>query len=249
MASDANSINFLTKPREIRDFIYAYLTTETKTYILTSANVTTIGGDPEANLGLINTCTTTQHEMLEMLYRNNTFRFVFPSPGTDTQSLCHKLDARMTRVEFYVDFSSFPWQSFRVGHLDPAARRISEQVCEALRTWYNQSFERESCRIVFDDNVKFVAPLLQLQIFEVLQTFVEVETLQIFFLKDKSDLRRVGACLRTSLGPSWINCNWPMLPDAKSDYVCVSFHPRKFLEEGTKGGEGKCDALTKAGRS
>lgn len=144
----------------------------------------------------------------------------------------------MACVEFYVDFSSFPWQSFRVGHLDVAARRTSEQVCEALRTWYNQPFERELCRIIFDDNANFVAPLLQLQIFEVLQTFVGLEILQIMFLKYKPDLRRLGASLRVSLGPSWIHRSWPVIPDAESNYGCVRFHPRKFLEEGTDGGKG-----------
>ena len=145
----------------------------------------------------------------------------------------------MTRVEFYIDFSSFPWHSFRIGHLDPAARHISEQVCEALRTWYNQPFEREFCRIIFDDNATFVAPLLQLQIFEVLQMFVGVGTLLVIFLQDKSDLRRLGAWLRVSLGPSWIHRKWRVLP---SDYGCIRFHPRKYLEEGTDGGKG--DALT-----
>lgn len=246
MASNASSINFLTIPREIRNLIYAYFTTKNLIYTITSANVAAIGDASEPNLSLINTCTTTQHEMLEMLCRHNTLRFVFPSSGTNAQSLCHKLGALMTRVEFLIDFSSFPWQSFRVGHLDPAARYISEQVCETLRNWYNQPFKRESCQIYFDDNARFVAPLLQLQIFEVLQTFVGLETLLVIMLQDKPDLRRLGASLRVSLGPSWIHRKWPVLPDAESHYGFVRFHPRKFLEEGT-GGKG--DVLTKPGLS
>ena len=242
MATDASSISFLTIPREIRDLIYAHFATKEKTYTITSANLATIGDASGSNLSLINTCKTIQHEMLDMLCRHNTLRFVFPSSATIAQSLCHKLGALMTRVEFYIDFSSFPWHSFRIGHLDPAARHISEQVCEVLHTWYNQHFERECCGITFDDNVNFVAPLLQLQIFEVLQTFVGVGTLRVIFVQDKSDLRRLGAWLRLSLGPSWIHRKWRVLPDTESDYGCIRFHPRKYLEEGTDGG--KDDALT-----
>ena len=239
MASDTSIMTFLAFPPEIRDLIYLHFNTTGKTYSLTAANVAIVTEAPEPNLGLINTCKTVQYEMLEMLKKSNTFRFLFPCSDTNPQFLYHELGALTTHVEFYIDFSSFPWRSFRYGHLDPAAGKISEQVCKALRTWNSHPIKRESCRIIIKDNAHFFSPLLQLQFLEVLKTLVGLETLLVIVLKWKSDLWKLAPLLSPSLGPSWIHHRWPVVPDADRDYGCVRFHPRKFLSEKKEQTDGK----------
>ena len=231
MSGEASIMAFLAFPREIRDLIYTHLATENKTYSIAATNVATVEA-PLPNLGIINSCKTIQREMLEMLWRRNTFRFTFPCSNNNTQSLFHYYAPRLTRIEFHVNFAPFPWHSFRVGgHLDPAIQRITKQVCDAICTWNAHPIERESCRIIIRDNSRFVSRLLQLRIFEVMKTLSGVETVLIIALKFKLDLRRVGALLRPSLGPSTVHCQWPVLPDSDRDYGCIKFHPRKFLAE------------------
>ena len=224
-------MTFLAFPREIRDLIYTHLATENETYSIAATNVGTVGA-PLPNHGIINSCKIIQYEMLEMLSTRNTFRFTFPCSNDNTQSLFHYYAPRLTRIEFYVDFAPFPWQSFWIGgHLDQAIQRITKQVCDAICTWNAHPIERESCRITIRDNTRFVNPLLRLRIFEVMKTLSRVETVLIIMLRFKSDLRRLGALLRPSLGPSTVHYKWPVLPDSERDYGCIKFHPRKFLAE------------------
>ena len=231
MASEASIMTFFLFPREVRSLIYTHLATENETYSIAAKKVTTVGA-PLPNLGIINSCKIIQYEILEMLWLHNTFRFTFPCSDTNTQSLFHDFAPRLTRVEFHIDFVSFPWQSFRIGgHLDPAIHRISEQVCEAICTWNARPVKHESCRIIIRDNTRFVSSLLQLRIFEVMKTLSKVETVLIIMLKFKSDLRKLGALLRPSLGPSTVHYKWPVLPDFARDYGCIKFHPRKFSAE------------------
>lgn len=230
MAGEVGIMTFLAFPPEVRNLIYTHLATENETYSIAATNVATVGA-PLPNLGIINSCKTIQQEMLEMLWPRNTFRFTFPCSAINTQSLFHYYAPRLTRVEIYIDFAPFPWQSFRIGHLDPAIQRISNQVCEAICTWNAHPIERESCRIIIRDDTRFVSPLLQLRIFEVMKTLSRVETVLIIVLKNKLDLRRLGALLRPSLGPSTVHYKWPVLPDSDRDYGCIKFHPRKFLAE------------------
>lgn len=222
---------FLALPREVRNLIYTHLATKNETYLIAATNVATIG--PQLpNFGILNSCKIVQHEMLEMLWLSNTFRFSFPCSDTNTQSLFRAFAPRLTRVEFFIDFSPFPWQSFRVGQpLDPEVRRISEQVYEAISAWNVHPIDRESCRIIILDNTRFVSSLLQLRIFEAMKTLSRVETVLIITLRFKSDLRKVGALLRPSLGPSTLHYVWHVLPDFIRDYDCIKFHPRKFLAE------------------
>ena len=239
MAGEASIMTFLAFPQEVRNLIYNHLATKNETYSIAATNVATIG-NPLPNLGIINSCKIIQREMLEILWPCNTFRFSFPCSDTNTQSLFHDFAPRLTRVEFYIDFSSFPWQSFRIGgHLDPAIHRISEQVCEAICTWNARPIELESCRIIIRDNTRFVSSLLQLRIFEVMKTLSGVETVLIMMLRFKSDLRKLGALLRPSLGPSTVHYKWPVLPDLSRDYGCIKFHPRKFLAEMKEHVDGK----------
>ena len=231
MAGEASTMTFLAFPREVRNLIYTHLATKHETYSIAATNVAAIG-PPLPNLGIINSCKIIQHEMLEMLWPSNTFRFSFPCSDTNTQSLFHDFAPRLTRVEFYIDFSSFPWQSFRIGgHLDPAIHHISEQVCEAIFTWNAHPIERESCRLIIRDNTRFISSLLQLRIFEVMKTLSRVETVLIIMLRFKSDLRKLGALLRPSLGPSTVHYKWPVLSDLSRDYGCIKYQPRKFLAE------------------
>ena len=231
MAGEVNTMTFLAFPREVLNLIYTHLATKNETYSIAATNVSTMR-PPSPNRGIINSCKIIQYEMLEMLWPRNTFRFSFPCSDTNAQSLFHVFAPRLKRIEFYIDFSSFPWQSFRIGRpLDPEIRRIGEQVCEAISTWNEHPLERESCRIIISDNTRFVSSLLQLRIFEVMKTLSRVETVLIIMLKFKSDLRKLGALLRPSLGPSTVHYMWPSLPDFSRDYGCIKYHPRKFLAE------------------
>ena len=239
MDGEASIMTFLAFPREVRNLIYTHLTTENETYSIAATNVATMG-PPLSNLGIINSCKIIQYEMLEMLWPRNTFRFSFPCSDTNKQSLFHDFAPRLTRVELYIDFSSFPWQSFRIGEpLDPAIHRIGEQFCEAICTWNTRLIERESCRIIIRDNTQFVSSLLQLRIFEVVKILSRVETVLIIMLRFKSDLRKLGALLRPNFGPSTVHYMWPVLPDISSDYGCIKFHPRKFLAEMEENEDGK----------
>ena len=226
-------MTFLAFPREVRDLVYTHLATENETYSIAATNVATIG--PQVpNLGIINSCKTIRHEMLEMLRPRNTLRFSFPCSDTNTQSLFHDFAPLLPRVEFYIDFSPFPWQSFRVGeNLDPAIHCISEQVCEAIRTWNEHPIEHTSCQIIIRDNTRFVSSLFQLRFFEVVKNLSRVETVLIIMLRFKSDLRRLGALLRPSLGPSTVHYmhKWPVLPHFDMNYDCIRFQPRKFQAE------------------
>ena len=234
MASDTSTMTFLAFPREIRDFIYANLTTKGKTYSITSTNVVSIGGAPEPNLGILNTCKTLQHEMLQILCPNNAFRFSFPNADTRVQSLYHELAPRTTHMEFYIDFGSFHWQDFKAGYRDPEINYIGNQFCKALREWNSNSPKCESCRIIIDDNANFISAQLRLQIFEVMKTLVGLETVLILVLNFKPDLRRLGAVLGPSLGPSTVHYEWPPLYNDEWDYGSIKFHPRNFLAEQTE---------------
>ena len=239
MAGEPSIMTFLAFPREVRDLIYTHLATENEASSVAATNVATTG--PQLpNLGIINSCRIIQYEMLEMLWPCNTFRFTFPCSDTNTQSLFHDFAPRLSRVEFYIDFSSFPWQSFRLGgNLDPAIHCISEQVCEAIRTWNERPIERESCRIIIRDNTRFVSSLLQLRFFEAVKNLSRVETVWIIMLRFKSDLRRLGTLLQPSLGPSTVHYKWPVIHGSDKVYDCIKFHPRKFVAEMKEHVDGK----------
>ena len=64
-----------------------------------------------------------------------------------------------------------------------------------------------------------------------MKTLSRVETVLVITLRFKSDLRKVGALLRPSLGPSTLHHMWHVVPDVNRDFGCIKFHPRKFLAE------------------
>ena len=225
-------MTFLALPRELRDHIYAHLTPSDQTYSITSTKeVTTIEAfdTSEPNLGIINTCKTIQYETLEIICRNNTFRFSFPDFDSSAQSLYHELAPLMTHIDLYIDFGTFPWDRFRDGHRDPEISSISDRVSEALIILNNDAKICKSCRIIIKDRNKYMSPLLRLQFFETVKSLVDVDTLMIVLLKWKPDMRKLGAVLAPSLGPSTLHYEWPLLLWAKWDYGCVQFHPKKFL--------------------
>ena len=231
MASDTSTMTFLALPREIRDFIYANLTTNGKTYSITSTNVVSIGEAPEPNFGILNTCKIIQLEMLQILCPDNGFRFTFPNADARVQSLYHELAPRTTRMEFHIDFGSFHWQDFKTGYRDPEINYIGNQFCKALREWTSNSTKCESCRIIIDDNANFIHAQFRLQIFKAMKTLVGLETVLILVLNFKPDLRRLGAVLGPSLGPSTVHYELASRYDLEWGYGSIKFHPRKFLAE------------------
>ena len=67
VASDTSTMAFLALPREIRDLIYTHLDTKFKDYTMTSTKAVTVVKASTPKIGILNTCKTTQLEMLEIL--------------------------------------------------------------------------------------------------------------------------------------------------------------------------------------
>ncbi|CAF9932329.1 hypothetical protein IMSHALPRED_008856 [Imshaugia aleurites] len=243
MASDISHMTFLLFPREIRDMIYTYLTSDMiytcltpneETYSITSTRGITIGfGEAsKTDLGIINTCKAIRYEMIEMIRRNNGNNGLrFSILDTVAKSLCHELAPFMTHIELYIDFGTFSWDRFRAGHHDSELDYVSNQVCEILHSLKNCAKRCKSCHFIINDNNKFVSPLLRLRIFDIIKTLVGLETLIILVLLWKSDLRKLASHLAPSLGPSTVHYEWPSLPWAQGHYGCVKFHPRQSLAE------------------
>ncbi|KAF6228027.1 hypothetical protein HO133_007755 [Letharia lupina] len=234
MATDGATMTFFAFPREIRDLIYTFLTPKDKTYTITSANTVALAkafSTLAPDLGIINTSKTVQYEMLETLCPNNTFRFSFPGSDTKTQSMDLELAELMTHIEIYIDLEHFHWERFRVGRHDHEIHGISGQVCEVLRVWNGLSVRRETCRITIKDGISFISPLLRLPFLDAVKTLVGLDTLLIIVLKFKWDLRKLGAVLGPSLGPSTVHYRWPLLEYVDRDYGCIKFHPRRSLAE------------------
>lgn len=138
--------------------------------------------------------------------------------------------ARMTHLEIYVDFGRFRWWRCGLGWQDAEIRGVSDQVGELLRMWNEQSTtERESCRIVIEDNNNWVSPILRLSFLDAVRRLVGLRSPVVIVLTNKPDLRKLGTCLASSLGPSTVHCEWPVLGPLDRHYGSVMFQPREFL--------------------
>lgn len=241
MAHSTKTMTLLAFPQELCDLIYAYLTTSSKDYSITSsANGITTVNTSEPNFGIINTCRTIQRQMLGLLSPHNRIMFHFPCSGRSARAHL-ELAPFVRHMEIYIDFEPFHWSQFRVGHHEPEIQRINKQVCHLLRVWDSHPIRFEFCQITIKDNNQFTAPLLRQEIWETVKTLVEVETLVIVVTNWKPDIWKLRNYLRGSLGPSTLLIERPPLLCAERHFASVRFRPKRYVAEQSK--IQICDAL------
>ena len=234
METNKETMTFFSLPREIRDLIYSHLAPKEQTYSITSEkgaiSIETFDNS-EPDLNIMTLCKAIQYEVLEVLCRNNTFRFSFPGFDTCAKSLFHRLAPLMTHIEFYVDLGSFRRVQY---HQDSKIKRIDDQAREAVRFLTSTATKCKSCRFIINNRDQTMPPPLHFQVFEYIKTLVDIDTLMIVMLQWLPDMWVLGAFLEPSLGPSTLNYEWPSVAGAKWDYGSVTFRPRRFLAKQTK---------------
>lgn len=208
MASDRGIISFAF-PREIRDLIYPYLTSEIKEKSFTIISTEALYAS-DTDLGIINTSKAVQHEMVEGLCPSNTFKLTFPWSETKPQALNREVAALMVHVEIYMDLRELHRVRFRAECHDPEIQRISGdgEIRELLRVLQRYIVKLQSCRITIRDYNHFISLLLRPPFLDVVQTLVG--TLLIIVVKYKPDLRKLGAFFAPGLGPSTVHNEWPI---------------------------------------